>query len=260
MRLAAFVAALLAAAPAVAVQQPRAPLDDPFDTGMLGHHQIAILGDPERIAFDPRVRVMAPAAAEDSLHVPVTVDARGVPGVRRIVVFVDYGPIPEILEFFPGDAEPALSFGFKIDQGTPVRAAVETADGAWLLGGALIDAAGGGCTAPAAAYATDDWQDRLGEVRARIWPESGRVRVAVSHPMDTGLADGIPVFIVDRLALTDASGRERARLVLHEPVEEDPRFTFHFPTGAIDGPLTVSGRDNNGNEIEAEIPLSGLGQ
>lgn len=257
---AAASAFLAAAVPARALDDPKVALDDPYRSGMLDFHQINILGDPERIALDPRVRVSGPRSAEDSLHVPLMVDARGVPDVRRIVVFVDYGPIPKILEFYPGDAEPALSFRFKIDQSTPVRAAVETTDGAWLVGSTRIDAAGGGCTSPAAAYASDDWEERLGDVRARIWPESGRVRLAVSHPMDTGLADGIPVFIIEHLRLSDPDGRERAKLVLFEPVEEDPHFGLHFAEGALAGPLRLSGRDNNGNEIEAEIPFAGLGQ
>lgn len=261
LRNAALFAALAApTGPALALDDPKVTLVDPYDSGMLDYHQMRILGDPDRIALDPRVKVTGPASAEDSLHVPLMVDARGVPDVRRIVVFVDYGPIPKILEYLPGDAEPALSFRFKIDQSTPVRAAVETADGSWLLGSTQIDAAGGGCTAPAAAYASDDWEERLGDVRARIWPETGRVRVAVDHPMDTGLADGIPVFIIEHLTLSDADGAERAKVVLYEPVEEDPRFTFHFAPDRLTGPLRLTGRDNNGNLIDAEIPFAGLSQ
>jgi sulfur-oxidizing protein SoxY len=254
--------AAAAAAPlaAVAAETPRVALDDPFRTGMLAHHQIGLLGDPARIAFDPRVKVVAPQSAEDSLHVPVTVDATAVPDVKRIVMFVDYGPIPQILEYRPTGAEARLSFRFKIDQASPIRAAVETADGSWLLGGAPIDAAGGGCTAPAAAYALADWSETLGEVRARVWPEAGRVGLRIDHPMDTGLADGIPVFIIERLALAGADGAALAEIVLHEPVEEDPTFTLHVDPAHLVGPLRLTGRDNNGNEIDAEIPVPDLTQ
>jgi sulfur-oxidizing protein SoxY len=225
---------------------------------MLGYHQIRLLGDPERIALDDeRVRVHAPASAEDSLHVPVTVDATAIPDVRRMVAFVDYGPIPKILEYFPGEAEPYLSFRFKIDQATPVRVAVETEGGEWFIGSTPVDAAGGGCSAPAAAYASDDWEERLGEVRARQWPSTGRVRVMVDHPMDTGLADGIPVFIIEHLTLAGADDAPLAKVVLFEPVEEDPVFTFRLPPEALTAELRVTGRDNNGNLIDAYIPQSG---
>ena len=255
--LAALTAATLLALPARALEGPAVTLDDPYRTGMLGYLQRELLGDPAAIEFDSRVKVMAPHSAEDSFHVPVTVDAREIEGVERIALFVDYGPIPHILDFYPGDAEPWLAFRFKIDQSTPVRAAVMTTDGTWHVGGTVVDAAGGGCSAPAMAYASDDWEEKLGDVRARMWSQTGRVRVIVDHPMDTGLADGIPVFAIKNLDFSDTEGVRVARIELHEPVNEDPAFSLRFAKGTLTGPLTVSGRDNNGNEIDATIPYDG---
>ncbi len=241
------------AAPAIALDTPRVKLDDPFRSGMWDYQQTEILGDPAVIAFDDRVKVLAPSSAEDSAHVPVLVDATAIPDVDRIVVSVDYGPIPRVLTFHPGEAEAKIAFRFKIDQATPIRAAVRTKDGAWHVGGVEIDAGGGGCTAPAAAYAADDWEERLGEVRGRIWPETGRMRMIIDHPMDTGLADGIPVFIIEELNISSPDGEALARLELHEPVEEDPTFTLWFPPEELDGVAILDARDNNGNEIRATL-------
>lgn len=248
---------MLSSVPAAALDDPKVKLADPYKTGMLGYLQRELLGDPAAIDFDSRVRVMAPHSAEDSFHVPVTVDAREIEDVERIALFVDYGPIPHILDFYPGEAEPWLAFRFKIDQSTPVRAAVMTKDGTWHVGGTVVDAAGGGCSAPAVAYASDDWEEKLGDVRARMWSRKGRVRVIVDHPMDTGLADGIPVFTIQNLDFANANGQHLAQIKLYEPVDEDPAFTLQFADGALTGPLTVSGRDNNGNEIDATIPYDG---
>ena len=90
-----------------------------------------------------------------------------------------------------------------IDQATAIRASVRTADGVWHVGSTYIDAAGGGCTAPAAAYANSDWYDKLGEIHGQVWPASGRARMVVDHPMDTGLAGDIPVFIIEDLHVRD---------------------------------------------------------
>jgi len=241
------------AGPAAALDAPRHQLVDPFGTGMWDQHQIDLLDDPADIQFDAAVIVRAPASAEDSFNVPVDIDATAIADVDRIVVLVDYGPVPKILTFWPGEAEARLSLRFKIDQSTPVRAAVRTKSGAWHVGGTLIEAAGGGCTAPAFAYGADDWEERLGEVRGRIWPETGRVRLIVEHPMDTGLADGIPLFIIEKLKLSALDGRELARLELYEPVNENPAFTLRFPPGAADTAMLLSGRDNNGNTIRATL-------
>ena len=248
------LATVLMASPAFALDDPKVPLDDPFRTGMWDYQQVNLLGNPEQIAFDDRVIVRAPHSAEDAFEVPVLVDATAIPNVERIVLTVDYGPIPQVLTFWPGDAQAKLSFRFKIDQATPVRASVQDKSGRWYVGGTAIDASGGGCTAPAQAYATDDWEEKLGEVRGRMWPETGRVRMIVDHPMDTGLADGIPIFIVEDIKIAGPGGTP-ARLQLHEPVDEDPAFTLYYAAGQLSHDLQIEGRDNNGNEIEATVPL-----
>ncbi|MDD9911341.1 MAG: quinoprotein dehydrogenase-associated SoxYZ-like carrier [Ahrensia sp.] len=245
------VVALGTATSALAVDDTKVKLDDPLKTGMFAYHQKLILGDPDKITFDERVIVRAPVSAEDSLNVPVTVDATAIADVRRIVLFVDYGPIPKILTYWPQRAQPKLSFRFKIDQATPVRAAVETTSGAWHVGHTIIDAAGGGCTAPAVAYASDDWEEELGKVYASVWPDRGRVRMVVDHPMDTGLAGDIPMFIIQKLQLDDLDGTKLAQIDLHEPVNEDPAFTLYFEKGALKDKLRIHGRDNNGNPIDA---------
>ena len=120
---------------------------------MWSYQQTAILGDPKNISFDERVIVRAPVSAEDAFEVPVEVDATAIGDVEEIVVSVDYGPIPKILSYKPKEAAARFAFRFKIDQATPIRASVRTKDGSWYVGGTHIDASGGGCSAPAAAYA-----------------------------------------------------------------------------------------------------------
>ncbi|SHH86487.1 quinoprotein dehydrogenase-associated SoxYZ-like carrier [Marivita hallyeonensis] len=234
---------------AFALDDPKTKLDDPMKSGMWDYHQVELLGDPEVIRFDERVIVRGPVSAEDSLNVPLLVDATGIDNVKRIVISADYGPIPHILTYYPEQAEAKLGLRFKIDQGTAIRASVETNDGQWFVGSTYIDAAGGGCTAPAHAYASDDWEEKLGEIHGRLWAASGRARVIVDHPMDTGLAGNIPVFIIQNLAFESDSGDLLARLELFEPVNEDPAFSLYFEPGTLTGPLHVKGRDNNGNRI-----------
>ena len=249
LRFAAFAA--LIASPVFALDDPQTKLVDPYRSGNWDCHQIEILGDPKVISFDERVKVSAPAFAEDSFHVPVLVDASALTDVAQIVVFVDYGPVPKILTYRPGEATAKIAFRFKIDQSTPVRAAVQTRDGAWHVGSTTIDAAGGGCTMPAVAYASNDWEEKLGEVHGQIWPETGRLRMVVDHPMDTGLADGIPIFIIEDLNVSTMEGEALASLELYEPVNEDPAFTLYFDQNALGEQVRVTGRDNNGNPIEA---------
>lgn len=246
------VLALVLAAPGARAQDTSDPLGSPRWEEM---RQTFFPG--AEVEFDERVRVSAPTMAEDALNVPVAVDLRRLQAVEEVVVFADFNPIVRALSYEPAGAHPGLAFRLKLQQSTPVRAAARTADGRWHVGGTWVNTTGGGCTVPSAGTGSPEWQQRLNEVSARIWPRvdgGSRLRVQVVHPMDTGLAAGIPVFHIETLDISNADGRHLMRIHPSEPVAENPLFTIDIPPAAIgSGGFRISGRDNNGNPIVAEV-------
>lgn len=227
---------------------------DPFDGGMWELHREEYLGDPALWQADPAMLVLAPRAAEDAGHVPVMLDGAGLDArPARIVVTIDYSPLPLALIFHPGRALPVLGFGVKYEIAGPIRASALMADGSVRMGGAFVDALGGGCTAPAATHARPDWQQGFGEMRARLWPDSGRLRVGIRHPMDTGLADGIPAHHLTELRLHDAQGDEIAHVELRGPVEENPVLTFALPPELAQGSIRIDARDTSGDRFYGEV-------
>lgn len=209
--------------------------------------------DGRPVVFDDRITVIAPGAAEDSLAVPVLVDASGLGQVERILVFADLNPLPKVLEFEPRGARPVVGFSMKVQQSTPIRAAVLTADDdSWHVAGVWVEAAGGGCTLPSVASGDSDWSSRLGEVSGRLWPRGGgqRLKFGVMHPMDTGLAPGIPAFYLETIVVSDTGGRTVALLRPFEPISENPVFSLDL---SAQGAVTVQGRDNNGSRFRAEV-------
>ncbi|WP_382159219.1 quinoprotein dehydrogenase-associated SoxYZ-like carrier [Hydrogenophaga sp. ANAO-22] len=212
------------------------------------------------MVFSEAVTVRGPAFADDAMNVPLLVDARGLArtggGVARILVVVDRNPVREVLAFEPLRALPMLAFRIRMEQASPVRAMVQTADGRWHVGGTWVQAAGGGCTVPGATRADGSWSRTLNQVQARFFPNviegSRRLRVRVMHPMDTGLVAGIPAFYIEQLQLVDSAGQAWWRLALHEPVSENPLLTFELPPQHAGG-FRLTGRDNNGNRIDAEV-------
>jgi sulfur-oxidizing protein SoxY len=229
------------------------------------------------VEFDPRVKVSGPAFAEDAMNVPISVSADGLQGIEQILVFVDRNPIRKVLEYFPAGERgtlPSVSFRFKLQQASPVRAAVKTRDGVWHVGGTLVDSAGGGCTVAGETRKDGSWSKSLGEVSAKLYPRSvavgagdagsaastaaSRLRLRVMHPMDTGLAGGIPAFFINRLSLRDAQGRELLRLNAYEPVSENPIFSFDFANPPA-GKLQLVGTDNNGNRITGAVTGAVIG-
>jgi sulfur-oxidizing protein SoxY len=214
------------------------------------------------VVFDNAVRVNAPAAAEDTRAVPVSVDATALGQVVEMVAIADLNPFPLVLRYHPGTAAPYIATRIKIQQATAVRGAARTADGVWHVSGVMVDAAGGGCSAPPASYAQRDWADHVGEVQARLWPSDtdgvARLRLRIRHPNDTGLVDGIPAYFVETLqveAQTPGGSAELAKIDSLEPVSENPIYSLDVRPPPDATALLLRGRDNQGGEIRATIPM-----
>ncbi|MFN3629793.1 MAG: quinoprotein dehydrogenase-associated SoxYZ-like carrier [Casimicrobiaceae bacterium] len=207
--------------------------------------------------FTDQVVVKGPAFADDAMNVPIWVDARalGEP-VRNIRVAVDRNPIREVLSYEPRRALPVLGFRIRLQQASPIRAFVQVDSGRWFVGSTFVQASGGGCTVPGVSRADGSWSRTLGQVQARFFrlpgSSSERLRLRVMHPMDTGLAPGIPAFHLEWLELATLDGVTWWRLGLHEPVSENPLFTFELmpPRPAA---FRLKGADNNGHRIDAEV-------
>ncbi|RVT93030.1 quinoprotein dehydrogenase-associated SoxYZ-like carrier [Sphingomonas crocodyli] len=248
MRSLALIAAALIAAPASAAD----PLGSPNWDGM----ERLLDGGPVR--FDPRVRVIVPMIAENQRSFPVVVDARGIAGVRRILILADLNPIPLAVDYRPLKAAAYLSTNIKLDQRTPVRGAVQLADGSWLVGGVWVDAAGGGCSMPSLSRGRGDWAQHLGEVRGGAWSvgEEARLRLAFRHPMDTGFVANIPTYNLESVEVKAADGSLLASFEVQASVAEDPQFGLIVQAAAGEA-LTIAGRDTNGVDYDARLTVAG---
>lgn len=230
--------------------------DDPLNSIMWEYMADRFMPEGE-IIFDQRVKVMAPFSAENQFDVPITVDAGELENVVEIIAVADLNPIPLVLRIYPEGALPFVGFRLKLQQTSPIHVGVRTADGVWHVGGAIVDAAGGGCTAPAMAHGTNNWMKTLGETRAyagREDSETARMTLRMRHPMDTGLAIGIPAFYLNEVTVKNDAGQIVAALELYEPVSENPTLTLKPIVGSESEVLQVSTRDTEGNEFD--FPLS----
>lgn len=230
--------------------------DEPYATGVWDDMKRQYLGTTE-VAFDRAIVVQGPPFAEDPMNVPVSVRVDPALGpVTMISVLVDRNPIRHVLDFEPLAVLPSIGLRFKLEQASPVRAAVRLADGRWRFGATWVDSSGGGCTVPGASRSDGSWTQTLGQVSGRLFDggerSGARLRLRVMHPMDTGLAAGIPAFYVNRLSLQDGRGRELARLATFEPVSENPVLSFDFAS-APEGGVRIVGSDNNGNRIDGRL-------
>lgn len=223
------------------------PLNSPQWSAM---HERFLKNEP--VVFDEKVKVFAPKSAEDSLNVPVSFKVSGIEPVQEVIVLADLNPLPQVLRFYPEKISPSLAFRIKLQQGSPVRVAAKDSKGVWHVGGVWVDAAGGGCTLPSNGSASGDWSSTLGQVSAQLWKRNNnnRLRVRLMHPMDTGLASGVPRFHIEEMAFKDKEGNTLARLKTYEPISENPMLSLDIGEYEM---VYLSGRDNNGNEIDAKV-------
>lgn len=233
------------------------PVKDPLNSPMWEDLSERYFGDA-KVVFDDKVLVTVPSLVENQAQVPVTADARALQDVKKLIVFADHNPIIHVLTLRPIKAKPYISFRMKVEQGTPVRAAALTSDGVWHVGGVFLDAAGGGCSAPATARKVADWPETVGQTQAKLWRDldgSARLRLRVRHPMDTGLAtDNTPAYFIETMTLRSAEGEPLADLQLREPVSEDPTLTMLMKLPTSTPAVDVEGRDNNGGVFKGSVP------
>lgn len=245
-----------AAIPAASDATPRATSTrDPLDSPMWKDMAKRYLGGVPYV-FDDRVQVFLPPVTEDQTQVPITVDARDLGHADEIALIVDLHPFPQVLRFEPVGAASFIAYRQKIEQGTPVRAAVRQGD-LWSVGGRYLDAAGGGCSVPPAVAKTIDW-DHIGQTRARIWREADgglRLRVRLLHPMDNGMIANIPAYFIETLTVSDAEGTALAKLTLSEAIAENPTLTLLVDAPKAGDALTVTARDNNGGIFTSSVPI-----
>ncbi|MBP2874137.1 MULTISPECIES: quinoprotein dehydrogenase-associated SoxYZ-like carrier [Pseudomonas] len=223
---------------------------DPVPSVMWGYYHQRFL-DNAPFVFDARVKLLAPPFAEDARQVPLEIDARAFKGeVVKILAWAELNPLPQIVDFQPVQRVlPWLSIRIRIEQATPLRAAVLTRDGMWHV----VDAAGGGCTAPSVVRTQAGWEDHLGEVLGGRYPraEFSRVKLQVAHPMDNGMVSGIPEFFINSAELRGADNAVLARLELFPAVSENPNLAFDIEGT---GPTRLTLRDTSGSQFEAVIP------
>ncbi|MDX1319732.1 MAG: quinoprotein dehydrogenase-associated SoxYZ-like carrier [Oceanospirillum sp.] len=212
--------------------------------------------------YSAGVQIILPEFAEDSTQVPVMVRHQ-IPDARKLILFADLNPIQHIATYeVDAGSLPDIGLQFRVQQATPVHALIQDGSGLWHVGRNYVDASGGGCTAPKTEAASDDWASNLGQIQGRLFNRSThRLKVQVSHPMDTGLVEGVPAFWLNEITLTDQDATALGHLNLSSPVSSNPRLTFSFPKAQA--PEGLEGyqlhlKDNDGNDFTSPVyPVSG---
>lgn len=262
MKLWLTLGAVLLTTPALAQDnalQPSATWDD---------LRVSVVGLEAEPPLDPGILDLdAPPRAHDAAIVPVRLtQPDGAPVLTDLTLIVDENPAPVAAEYSFGAALMPLDFEvrLRVDSYSGVRAVATQADGALVMAGRFVKAAGG-CSAPAgkdmAAVAAS-----MGQMRWRSTTEDGQDigTLMIRHPNFSGLQRdqltllNIPAHFIDRLEVRQGDDL-LFTMAAGISVSEDPVFRFRYaPNGQ---PVHVTVEDTDGtiwteSFAPAQVPVN----
>jgi sulfur-oxidizing protein SoxY len=227
-----------------------AQIKNPIESPIFEDIIKSIIAD-EKYIFNDNIILKVPDFADNPFQVPIYVDGRKIPNAKRLVLFADYNPIPNIIDINLKNLLPVISINIKVAQGTPLRALILDDKNIWHVGSINIRSNGGGCDISAQSSNEYKYENRLGEIKTEFFPKDDgyRIKTSIFHPMETGLVFGTTAFYIDSIIIRNKD-EILANISSTSVISENPRFTFESKN-KIDN-LTIEFTDNDGNKYKAQ--------
>jgi len=206
-----------------------------------------IIKNDSYVFDDDNIKIKVPAFADNSIQVPIFVDAKNIKNAKRMILFADLNPIPRIIDMDLKSILPLVSLNVKIAQETPIRAIVLDDKNVWHIGSNNIKSFGGGCSVSSVSSSDTDFGKLLGKIKTEIFEVSKdtfRIKSSIFHPMETGLIFGNPEFYINKIVLKDNTNI-LSTMELFSPISENPRFVFETKSKSQNYIIEFSDVDGN---------------
>ncbi len=243
---------LLAATFAITVAHARDV--DPAGSELWEDLSGAYLGEDATVTFDNSIRVMMADRVESAHEVPIMVKIpHELRDMEELVLLVDRNPIQQVARIMPHRPIESVGMNIRLEESTPVRAAVRGQDGIWHVATkSVLVMSAGGCSSPSPG---GDLMATVGDVEIKRFDRHGgasRLKVRINHPMDTGfvvLDDGdvVPPYYVEKVQIEDERG-PIAEMLTWAAMSQDPVITLDLLEQGQS--LRVWGNDSEGQTFE----------
>ncbi len=252
---------ILFAVAAVLVTAAHARGTDPAGSELWEDLRGAYLGEDAVVTFDDSIRLMMADRVERAHEVPVMVKVpHRLRDMRELVLLVDRNPIQQIARLTPHRKIESVGMNIRLEESTPVRAAVLSPSGIWHVATkSVLVMSSGGCSSPPPEGGP---VAAVGDVRIKQFDRHGgasRLKVRIHHPMDTGLVvleDGntVPPYYIETVRIEDSEGII-ADLLTWAAMSRNPVITLDLP--AEGRSVRVSGSDSQGLPFEGSehVPI-----
>ena len=215
------------------------------------------LGEQANIIFEDRVKVIMQDHVEEPHEVPLIVKIPDyLHDFKEFILLIENNPIQQVINLKPFRPIESIGMNVRLENDTPVRAAVKDKNGIWHVGSKMVFVLSpGGCSSPS-CDPTEEICDpgEIGNLALKNYDReagAGRLKIKIIHPMDTGFVTSpegeiIPEYFISSISVNDAKG-PIAELETYAALSSDPVILLDLPEQGQS--IRVKVKDTHGLEF-----------
>ena len=219
-----------------------------------------------KIIFDDEIKVIMQDFVEEPHEVSLVVKIPDyLQSMQEFVLLIENNPIQKATHMYPHRPIEAVGMNIRLEDDSPVRAALKDETGKWHVGSKMVFVKSpGGCSLPSCDPETQIClTGEIGKILiSQFNREAGawRVKTKITHPMDTGFVvddDGevVPAYYIDRIDFSDENG-PIAEIETYAALSTNPIIMLDLPTRGQN--IRINVRDVKGLQFEAMEPAPSM--
>ena len=198
-----------------------------------------LLGKDVNVLFVDDIKLIMQDYIEEAHKVPLIVTLpKRLHNFKNFILIIENNPIQQAMSIKPYRPIEALGMNIRLEDDSPVRAAVLGDNGIWYVGSKMaFVASAGGCSTPACDPSVEVCETgTIGKIAIKQYErEAGaeRIKLKITHPMETGFVTDIqgeiiPEYFVKNIHVDDDEG-PIADITTFAALSSDPVILLDLP-------------------------------
>ena len=212
---------------------------NPNNSDIWSELQDNFLGKDINVLFVDDIKLIMQDYIEEAHKVPLIVTLpKRLHNFKNFILIIENNPIQQAMSIKPYRSIEALGMNIRLEDDSPVRAAVLGDNGVWYIGSKMaFVASAGGCSTPACDPSVEVCETgTIGKIAIKQYErEAGaeRIKLKITHPMETGFVTDlqgeiIPEYFVKNIHVDDNEG-PIADITTFAALSSDPIILLDLP-------------------------------
>ena len=212
---------------------------NPNNSDIWSELQDNLLGKDINVLFVDDIKLIMQDYIEEAHKVPLIVTLpKRLHNFKNFILIIENNPIQQAMSIKPYRSIEALGMNIRLEDDSPVRAAVLGDNGVWYIGSKMaFVASAGGCSTPACDPSVEVCETgTIGKIAIKQYErEAGaeRIKLKITHPMETGFVTDlqgeiIPEYFVKNIHVDDNEG-PIADITTFAALSSDPIILLDLP-------------------------------